>query len=117
MLPRWHGVKLMRTLFARAITAGALAIKRLLTLFANMLRVQRIFSIILIARCRARSAFDSPSRDDQPRLVDVSGIASDDPEYAGPHLIQPQLFANMFEYGRHVVAERFGRELAEKLQR
>jgi len=58
----------MRTLFARAITAGA-TIKGLLTLFANMLRGQRIFSIILIARCRARSAFDSPSRDDQPRLV------------------------------------------------
>jgi len=66
MLPRCHGVKLVRTLFARAITAD---IKCLLTLFANMLRVQRIFSIILIARCRARSAFDSPSRDDQPRLV------------------------------------------------
>jgi hypothetical protein len=41
----------------------------LLTLFANMRRGQRIFSIILIARCRARSAFDSPSRDDRPRLV------------------------------------------------
>jgi hypothetical protein len=48
--------------------------------------------------------------------INVSGIASDDPEYAGPHLIPRQLFSNMFEYGTNIVAEVFGRELAEKLQ-
>jgi hypothetical protein len=47
--------------------------------------------------------------------IDVSGIASDDPEYSGPHVIPPQLLANMFEYGNDV-AERFSKELAEKVQ-
>jgi hypothetical protein len=32
--------------------------------------------------------------------IDVEGIASDDPEYTGPHLIHPQLIVNMFNYGQ-----------------
>lgn len=40
--------------------------------------------------------------------IDVDGIASSDPQYSGPHLIKPQLIANMFNYGRSVAAKICG---------
>jgi hypothetical protein len=31
--------------------------------------------------------------------IDVSGVASEDPNYSGPHLISPRLLSNMYFYG------------------
>ena len=42
--------------------------------------------------------------------IKVDGIASEDPEYRGPHLLPPMLFKNMFDYGR-AVATKFVGEL------
>lgn len=36
--------------------------------------------------------------------IDVSGIASDDPEYRGPHRIHPELIQNMYQYGQGIVS-------------
>jgi len=35
--------------------------------------------------------------------IDVEGIASDDPNYEGPHLVHPRLILNMFSYGRTAI--------------
>ena len=35
--------------------------------------------------------------------IDVEGIASDDPNYEGPHLVHPRLILNMFTYGRATI--------------
>jgi hypothetical protein len=32
--------------------------------------------------------------------IDVEGVASEDPNYHGPHLISPRLIANLFGYGK-----------------
>lgn len=37
--------------------------------------------------------------------IDVTGIASEDPNYSGPHLIQPKLIQNIFEYGKSAMTK------------
>jgi hypothetical protein len=35
--------------------------------------------------------------------IDVSGLASEDPSYRGPHLVHPLLIQNMYEYARGII--------------
>jgi hypothetical protein len=46
--------------------------------------------------------------------IDVSGIASEDPNYHGPHLVQPKLIENMYRFGL-AASRRFYGELPDLL--